>query len=165
MSSRPRTSRCSDGSRRTASSSSRVNQLGLVTRVASRPGTDRAYDDRMIVGTLRIVPPPKRRVEVLEILRSIQGPVLAQPGCAACHIYEEQGPEPAIVLVERWESEAALDVHIRSEAYRRILGALELSGAAPAVRFDHVSASEGMELIERSRRHVEEKNHGEPEDR
>jgi quinol monooxygenase YgiN len=105
----------------------------------------------MIVGTLRILPRPARRAEVLEILLSIQGPVLAQPGCAACHIYEEQGPEPTVVLVERWESQAALEVHLRSEAYRRILGAIELSGGPPEVCFDYVSTTDGMELIERSR--------------
>ena len=105
----------------------------------------------MIVGTLRILPSPGRRAEVLEILRSVQGPVLAQAGCAACHIYEEQGAEPAVVFVEMWDSQEALETHIRSEAYRRVLGALELSGGPPEIRFDHVSATEGMELIERSR--------------
>ena len=105
----------------------------------------------IIVGTLRIVPLPDRRGEVLEILRTVQGPVRAEPGCAGCDIYDEQGTEGAIVLVERWETEAALDAHIRSEAYRRVLGAIELSGAAPEVRFDHVSVSEGMEKIARSR--------------
>ncbi len=75
----------------------------------------------MIVGTLRILPPSDRRLQVLEVLYSVQGPVLAQPGCAGCNIYEEQGSDPAIVLVERWESDEALTTHIRSEAYRRIL--------------------------------------------
>jgi quinol monooxygenase YgiN len=105
----------------------------------------------MIVGMLRIPMAPDRRAEVLEVLRSIQGPVLAQPGCSSCSIYEEQGPEHALVLVERWESESALEAHIRSEAYRRILGAVELSASKPEVRFDYVSSSEGMELIERLR--------------
>jgi quinol monooxygenase YgiN len=106
----------------------------------------------MIVGTLRILPAPDRRAEILEVFRAIQGPVLAQPGCIACHIYEEQGPEQAVVLVERWESQSALEAHLRSESYRRILGAVELSGAPPDVRFEFVSATEGMELIERSRK-------------
>jgi quinol monooxygenase YgiN len=105
----------------------------------------------MIVGTLRILPATDRRAEVLEVFRAIQGPVLAQPGCVACHIYEERGPEQAVVLVERWESQAALEAHLRSETYRRILGAIELSGGPPEVCFDYVSASEGMDLIERSR--------------
>ena len=85
----------------------------------------------MIVGTLRILPAPDRRAEILKVFRSIQGPVLAQPGCAACHIYEEHGPEPAVVLVERWESDAALETHLRSDTYRRVLAAIELSGARP----------------------------------
>jgi quinol monooxygenase YgiN len=108
----------------------------------------------MIVGTLRILPAPERRSEILEVFRGIQGPVLAQPGCTACHIYEEQGSEPAVVLVERWDSQAALEAHLRSEAYRRILGAIELSGGPPEVSFDYVSSTNGMELIERSRNPV-----------
>jgi quinol monooxygenase YgiN len=103
----------------------------------------------MIVGTLRLLPSPDRHDQVLEILRSIQGPVLAQPGCIACHVYEEHGPG-VIALVERWESEAALEVHISSKAYQHILSAIELSCAPPEVCFDFVSASEGMEFIERS---------------
>lgn len=103
------------------------------------------------MGTLKIPVSPDQRGTVLEVLRSILGPVLAQPGCAGCHIYEEQSPEAGVVLVERWESEAALEAHIRSEFYRRILAAIELSGGPPEVRFEHISASEGMELIERLR--------------
>jgi quinol monooxygenase YgiN len=66
------------------------------------------------------------------------------------HIYEEQGAEPAIVLVERWDSEASLTAHIRSETYRRILAACELSATPPEFKFDQVSTTEGFERIERS---------------
>jgi quinol monooxygenase YgiN len=111
----------------------------------------RAFAGGMVIGTLRIPLSPARRAEVIQILRSLQGPMSAQPGCAGCHIYEEEDPEPAVVLVERWESEEALEEHIRSEAYRRILGAVELSGSPPEVCFDFVSSSKGMELIERLR--------------
>jgi quinol monooxygenase YgiN len=105
----------------------------------------------MVAGTLRILPPPERRIDVLEILRSIQGKVATQRGCAAYHIYLEDGPDAAIVLVERWETEAALEAHLRSEQFRLILSALELAATAPEVCFDHVSGSEGMEVIERAR--------------
>jgi quinol monooxygenase YgiN len=108
----------------------------------------------MIIGTIRILPPPGRRSAVLEILRSIQGPVRALPGCAACDIYEEQGAQAAVVLVERWESDDTLQAHLASDLYRSILGAIELSGDRPEIRFEHVSASEGMEVIERSRQQI-----------
>jgi quinol monooxygenase YgiN len=108
----------------------------------------RAMVPTMIIGTLRLLPPVEQRLQVLEVLQSVQGLVLAHPGCAGCSILEEQGPEQAIVLVERWENDAALTTHIRSEAYRRILGACELSGAPPEFRFDQVSATQGIERIE-----------------
>jgi quinol monooxygenase YgiN len=60
-------------------------------------------------------------------------------------VSEGQGPEPAVVLVERWESKATLEPQIRSESYRRSLGAIELAGGPPEVRVDVVSASEGKE--------------------
>ena len=104
----------------------------------------------MVVGTLRL-PSPNQRREVLEILRSVQGPVLAEPGCLACDVYEEQGHEKAVVLLERFETQEALEAHLRSEMYRRILGAIELSGGPPDIRFEQVTASEGVERIERSR--------------
>jgi quinol monooxygenase YgiN len=105
----------------------------------------------MIIGTVRILPPPDRHAAVLEVLRSIQGPVRAQPGCAACDIFDEKGPEPAILLFERWRTEEALEAHLRSDLYRRILAAIELSGDRPDIRFERVTASEGIELIERLR--------------
>jgi len=105
----------------------------------------------MVVGTVRILPLAARREQVLEILRSVQGPVRAQPGCDACDIYEEQGGERAIVLIERFDSDEALQAHLRSDNYWRVLGALELSQGEPQIRFEHVSASEGLELIERHR--------------
>jgi quinol monooxygenase YgiN len=128
------------------------NELDRDTRVEIPLVRIEHWAISMIVGTLRILPLPDRRLQVLEILRSVQGPLLAQPGCAGCHIYAELGSEPAIVFVERWQSEAALTLHIRSEAYRRILGACEFSGAPPEFRFDKVSNTQGIELIEQSLR-------------
>jgi quinol monooxygenase YgiN len=105
----------------------------------------------MVIGTLSFLPPPSRWLEVLEILKRIQGPVESDPSCTGFHIYEEHNEHPAIVLVEHWDSQAALDAHFGAEVFRDILGALELSASPPEVRFDLVSASEGMELIERAR--------------
>jgi quinol monooxygenase YgiN len=104
----------------------------------------------MVIGTVRFQPSETQRPRILEILRSVQGPVLAEPGCRGFEILEEQAPGAAIVLVERWDSPAALQAHLRSDHYRRILGACELSTGPPQIRFDHVSATEGIELVERS---------------
>ena len=60
------------------------------------------------MGTLRFVPPSNRRADVLEILRSVQGPVRTQPGCAAFDIYDDRGPDSAVLLVERTSLQVAL---------------------------------------------------------
>jgi hypothetical protein len=52
------------------------------------------------------------------------------------------------VLCAHWETEAALQEHIRSDYYRRILIACELSDHPPEVRFHHVSRTQGMDLIQ-----------------
>ena len=78
----------------------------------------------------------------------------ALPGCVACDIYEEQGAQAAVVLIERWASDDELQTHLRSDLYRHILGAIELSGDRPDIRFEHVSATEGIEMIERSREQI-----------
>ncbi len=93
---------------------------------------------------------------MLEVLHSVQGPIQAGPGCLACGIYTEETPEQAILLVERWESAAALEEHVRSGLYRRILAAIELSSRQPEVSFDDVRATKGMELIEQLRGYSEE---------
>jgi quinol monooxygenase YgiN len=69
-------------------------------------------------------------------------------------VYQEGEPDPAIVFVERWVSAEALEAHLRSALYLRVLGAIELAGNPPDIRFDHVSASEGIEVVERSRSRV-----------
>jgi quinol monooxygenase YgiN len=106
---------------------------------------------RMVISTLRIVPSPKQRFEVLEVLLSVLGPTEIQPGCLSCCVYEEKGPDHAVVFGAHWETEEALHEHICSDFYRRLLVACELSKRPPEVCFHHVSATQGMDLIEQLR--------------
>jgi quinol monooxygenase YgiN len=105
----------------------------------------------MVISTLRFLPAPKQHSEVLEVLRSVLGPTETQPGCLSCHIYEEVGPEEATVFCGQWETESALQEHIRSDLYLRVLSACELSNRSPEFCFHHVSRTQGMELIHKVR--------------
>ena len=105
----------------------------------------------MVISTLRIVPSPKQRSEVLEVLLSVRGPTEIQPGCLSCGVYEEKGPDHAVVFRAHWETESALHEHICSDFYPRLLAACELSNRPPEVCFHHVSATQGMDLIEQLR--------------
>jgi quinol monooxygenase YgiN len=112
----------------------------------------------VVISTLRFVPSAKHRSEVLEILRSITGPAESQPGCLSCRICLEDGPEQATVLLcGQWETEAALQEHIRSKLYLRLLAATELSNQPPEFCFHHISKTQGMDLIRKLRGCYEER--------
>ena len=120
---------------------------GIVTSLAR----DRHLSVAVVVSTLRIVPPPSRHQEVLELLRSVKGPTQAQPDCMSYRVYEEDDPERSILLLEEWTSDVVFYEYIRSELFRRVLAALELSRCAPEVAIRHVSNSDGLDLIQRLR--------------
>lgn len=105
----------------------------------------------MIISTLKIAPLPRQRPIVIEILQSIQGQISARPGCLSCEIYTEVGAGSPILFFEYWEDEAALNDHVRSAIYLRVLSAVELSNTAPEIHFHRISETQDMELIRQLR--------------
>ena len=101
----------------------------------------------MIVSIIKIVPLPGKRHEVLEILATVTGPTQSTPGCLDCALLEEQGDEAAIFFVEQWRSEQAMNRHIRSSLYDRVLQAMDLSRLPPDIKYHEISHSSGLELV------------------
>ena len=109
----------------------------------------------MILSLIKMNAAPGKRQSILEVLRFVADQIRVKTGCADCAVYEARDQRHTILYVEQWRTREELDRHIRSDLYFRILAAMELSGGPPEVYFDHVSTTEGMELIERSRRRDE----------
>ncbi len=97
----------------------------------------------MIISTLRIVTVPQSRAKVVRTLAAQLGPTRVQPGCLRCDLYQDIENREAITLVEEWESQADLDPRLRSEDYRAVLAAIELSQEQPVIRFDTVTRRTG----------------------
>jgi quinol monooxygenase YgiN len=70
-----------------------------------------------------------------------------QTGCRKCDLYQDVENPEAITLVEEWESQADLDLRLRSEDYRAVLAAIELSREQPVIHFDTVIRRAGLEMI------------------
>jgi len=105
----------------------------------------------MIILKLRLFPPPERRRQVLELLRSVQGPTQVKPCCLTAQVYVEEGHNDTILYTEEWDSEAEFCEHMRSELYRRVLAAMDISKSAPELRFYKVSTAQGLELVDQIR--------------
>jgi len=103
------------------------------------------------VFTLRVTTNPDSRTAVLYNLTSLLAPTRVQPGCISCRLYGDIEEPKAIRLVEEWQSQADLERHLRSEDFRLVLAAIELSAGKPELHFDTVSARAGLEVIESAR--------------
>jgi quinol monooxygenase YgiN len=105
----------------------------------------------MIISKLRLFPLPEQWHQVLELLHSVQGPTQVKPGCLGARVYAEDGYNEAILYMEEWDSEPEFCDHVRSELYRRVLAAIDISKSAPEFCFYRVSTAQGLELVDQIR--------------
>jgi len=102
----------------------------------------------VVFSIIRIAPSPKQRSQVMEILRSVQDLTRPMPGCLGCWLSEDDCLHNHILYGEQWDSEEALDDHVRSDLYRRLLAAMELSRQSPEIKFYYTTETKGFEMIE-----------------
>ncbi len=105
----------------------------------------------VIQATLTMAIPPQKSAEALRIFKSFTERCMDKPGCISCRIYEDLQEKSVIMLKEVWRSEEDLDLHLRSDEYRNLLLVLEMALEQPAIRFDTISSSMGIEAIEKAR--------------
>ena len=106
----------------------------------------------MIIATLRMSVSSEKRDDVIRTLRLVMGPTLAQRRCISCRLYQDVEDENLLSFVQEWKSREALDEHIRSKDYRKILAVMELASEPPEIKFVESLKTDGMELIEEIRR-------------
>lgn len=105
----------------------------------------------VIISCVKLTAAPDRRQAILEVLRFVVGLTRVKPGCLDCEVYEAHGRSHDLLYIEQWQSDEDLSRHIRSDLYRSILSAMELSHVHPEVVFYGVSETKGIEVIERLR--------------
>lgn len=105
----------------------------------------------MILATIRMTIPPKKRDEALKILRSVSDRCKDHSGCLGCYIYEDVQENNVIMFEEMWKSEGDLERHLRSHEYRNVLLVMEMALKQPEIRFNTISSSTGLETIEKAR--------------
>jgi len=105
----------------------------------------------MMLATVRMAIPAQKRGEALKILKSIAGQSKVYSGCLGCHVYEDVQEDNVIMYEEMWRSEEDLERRLRSPEYRTMLLVMEMALKYPEVRFNKVSTSTGIEMIEKAR--------------
>ena len=102
----------------------------------------------MILATLRMVVRPDRRNDLLETMRGMLEPARVERGCLSYRLYEDVENRNAFVLLEEWTTQEDLERHISKDTQRWLLSLMDLLSELPELRFNTVSHSAGMDLIE-----------------
>jgi len=103
----------------------------------------------MLLSLITIYPLQEDESKVIDVLDSIQGLIAANADCQCCLF--TAGIGKSICYMERWRTREALDRHLRSHLYCRVLEAMELSRIPPTVEFYTISGIGGLNLIENVR--------------
>jgi quinol monooxygenase YgiN len=104
--------------------------------------------DTKILVTLKMIVRPGRRSDLLETMRGMLEPSRVERGCLSYRLYEDVENRNAFVLLEEWATQKDLESHIRTDNQRRLLTLLDLLSEQPEFRFNTVSHTAGMDLIE-----------------
>jgi quinol monooxygenase YgiN len=91
---------------------------------------------------------PERRSDLLETMRGMLEPSRVERGCLSYRLYEDVENRNAFVLLEEWATQKDLESHIRTDNQRRLLTLMDLLSEQPEFRFNTVSQTAGMDLIE-----------------
>lgn len=86
--------------------------------------------------------------EALAALRTLVGPVRAEPGCMGTRLTTGADESRELTWTEDWRSAAQFEDHLRGASFRRILAVIELAAAPPEVEIDDVTCRRGFDLIE-----------------
>jgi quinol monooxygenase YgiN len=105
----------------------------------------------MVLSTVRMVIPPEKRPEAVQILNAMAERTRGQLGCLSCRIYHDEQVEAVFMVEELWMSQEDLDRHLRSDDYRHALFVTEMAVEPPEIKFQTVSHSAGIEVIEKAR--------------
>jgi len=102
----------------------------------------------MILSILKMIVQPERRSDLLETMRGMLEPARVERGCLSYRLYEDVEDTNAFVLLEEWATQEDLERHISKDNQRRLLALMDLLSEQPELRFNTVSHTAGMDLIE-----------------
>ena len=109
---------------------------------------DRFVVDFSIRATFRMRIPVRKRKEARRILGSMIERIRLEEGCLGCRLYLDAQEEGTLMFEEIWANEISFRNHLRSDEFRTVLLVVEMAGAPPAVRFDRIAHTAGMDNIE-----------------
>lgn len=85
------------------------------------------------------------------LLASVNGIIRAKRGCLSCTVSQDVADAGWIYYMESWDVPSAFDQHVHSEAFHRVLVAMDLCSEEPHVVFGTLSGKAGIACLQELR--------------
>ena len=89
--------------------------------------------------------------QAVRLLLSAKREILIKRGCRACDVSTEAADPGVVHYREEWESKEAFREHARSEEFRRVLIAMDMSSEEPRIVVGNLSEHGGLEYLRKLR--------------
>ncbi len=101
----------------------------------------------MLQATLRLVAPPGKREEFLDVLLCLKGPTEVAAECCVCWVTQDVDNDHALIYVVQWSSQESLTAHFRSERFRRLLPYIDMSVEPPQIDISTLEQIGGIDFL------------------
>jgi len=101
----------------------------------------------MIILEIRMTVLPQKQMEFLQSYLTAIPRVRKQPGCIRCTLSRDMEDGNSFILTGEWQTQEALDAHIRSEQFGILMAAADVLGEQREVQMNTIAHTEGMEAI------------------
>lgn len=112
-----------------------------------RKGTTLINGGNLIEATIKVTVPQEKLKEFLQTVRASFEPIRQEQGCLSCNCYRNIETENALFLREVWRTREDLESHVGSVIFRVLIGAMSLLESPPEIRFNTITAIDGIEAI------------------
>jgi len=110
----------------------------------------------MVITVLDMTLPAGQEGDTARALQAMCDTTRACPGCVGGGVFQQVGRPAEILYLEIWDEAGALEAHIRSPEFERLLAILETSPAPPSLTFRFVTETRGLPWVEELRLHSRE---------
>jgi quinol monooxygenase YgiN len=80
----------------------------------------------MILVVIRMKVPSEKRMELSQTIALLTASIKAEKGCRRCDFFQSMEKENELCLLEEWDTQENLTIHLKSERFGILRGAMNL---------------------------------------
>ena len=102
----------------------------------------------MVSFIMKMKAKPEKLLELKQTLQALIEPTRKAKGCLSHDVFQDIENDNNICLFEKWESQADLGDHLRSDRFNVLMGTKILLNQPPCITMSEASSSSGWEAVE-----------------